>query len=71
VRDRRFRTLRQDDADPVAAFQAEAGERVGEPVGLLLQIQKVYAAVDPASILPIQGEAERSGECRPQQAVRC
>src|SRR5438132_7425450 len=38
MRDRRFRALRQNDPDPIAAHNAEAGERIRQAVRLLLQI---------------------------------
>ncbi len=38
MRGRRLGTLRQDDADAIAPFHAQRGERIGEAVRLLLQI---------------------------------
>src|SRR5207247_9879959 len=57
MRDRRFRALRQNDPDPVAALYAEAGERIREAVRPLLQIPEGVRLAGPGLILPIQGEA--------------
>ena len=56
VRDRRFRALRQNDPDPVAALYAEAGERIREAVRPLLQIPEGVRLAGPGLILPIQSE---------------
>ncbi len=61
VRDRRFRALRQNDPDPIAAHHSEAGERIRQAVRLLLQIPEGVCEGGPGLILPIQGEAGAVG----------
>ena len=57
MRDRRFGTLRQDDADPVAALYAQARECVRETIGLLLQIPEGVGGGGPAFVFPVESEA--------------
>jgi len=61
VRDRRFRALRQDDPDPIAALYAQAGERIRQSVRLLLQILIGACEGGPGFILPVQGQAVAVG----------
>ena len=61
MRDRRFRALRQNDPDPIAAHNAEAGERIRQAVRLLLQIPEGDCERRPGLVLPIQGQAGALG----------
>ncbi len=57
VRDDRLRSLRQDQRDLVAAAHAEPGERVGQPVGLLLQVPERVRRRRAGLVLPVERKA--------------
>jgi len=69
VRDCRFRALRQDDAERSPRFTPRPASAFERRFACCCRSQKVYAAVDPASSSQYRAKRERSGECRPQQAV--
>ncbi|TAN51940.1 MAG: hypothetical protein EPN19_11665, partial [Betaproteobacteria bacterium] len=57
VGDRGLGTLRQDEGDALAALHAECGERVGEPVRLLLDVPEGVGRGGAGLVLPVQREA--------------
>src|SRR6185312_17174379 len=61
MRDDRLGTLRQDQRDAVAACHTRGGERIGEPVRLLLQVEERERGTRTVLVLPIQREARAIG----------
>ena len=57
VRDRRFRPLREDQSDLVAATDPVRRERVGKPVRLLRQIPERPCRARAVLVFPVQREA--------------
>jgi len=56
VRDDGLAPLRQDQRDPVAAAHAEAGQHVGQPVGLALQVPEGVRGRGARLVFPVQRE---------------
>src|SRR4029078_6714277 len=67
MRDDRLGTLRQDQRDAVAARNTRRGERIGEPVRLLLHVEERERFTRAVLVLPIQRETRTIG--RPTTAA--